>query len=121
MTINHGKQLHSMRAEVVATPQGTTLLTVPKKSFIYDVIFDNKNNIPATFYKDCPISVGVAGNQEYITKKTDLSKSRVTRAALGDGAGFQSEETVLRVFWHYEGKGHPTSGLIQVLVLFDLS
>ena len=119
--LNLGKQLHSVRVEIDATPQGCALPTIPKKAFIYDVYVDNKTNLPPEYYADNRFSIGVPGNKEYVTKKLDISKGGVCRAELGEGAGCQNVEIVLHAFWHFFGKGQPSSGPITVLVLFDLS
>lgn len=119
--INMGKQLHSIRCELTATPSGTDLISVPRKAFIYDILIDNKTNLPRDFYGDNKVSVGITANKEFVAKATDISKAGVTRMELGPGAGYQDQDITLKLFWNYTGKGQPCCGPLLVLILFDLS
>ena len=119
--INMGKQIHSIRCEVTATPNGTNLTAVPRKAFVYDVLIYNKNDLPPDYYAENKVSVGIAANKEFMAKATDISKMGVTRMELGPGAGYQDQDITPKLFWLYTGKGQPSCGPLLVLILFDLS
>lgn len=115
--IHHGKQVHAVHGFFEAAPHGVEFYDMPRTSYLYDLLFDNKHPYPPEHYVDSYVSLGTPGDKEFFCKKTDISKGGVIRAPLGPGAGYQEMDTPSRLYWHYSGRGMPSSGRIHVLAL----
>jgi len=111
----------SLRALTEGTVHGNKFLLVPRKCIICDIYFAVKHPMSDNYYREGRISVGVPGNPEYIAKGTELKGGGgVFRAELGVGAGYQEEDAVLFLFW-LSKVGNPSSGMVHVVTVFDMS
>ncbi len=110
-----------MRARAIAHPQGSRLFLLPPKAFVFDVIFQPLANLKIEHNQRNTASLGIAGDREHFTKKTQISGGHVVHADLGKGAGYQAVEREVMLYWNYNGGGNPTSGEMFVLMVFDLS
>jgi len=115
--IHHGKQVHAIHGFFEASPHGTEFYDIPRTGFLYGVLFDNHMGYAPKDYADNRVSLGTPGDKEFFCRATDISKGGVVQAVLGPGAGYQDADTPTRLYWHYSGRGMPSSGRIRVLAL----